>query len=102
MLSLARVLVDPPRLLIADELSLGLAPVVVDDVYRTLETIQGSGASLLIVEQLASHALRLADDVVVLAKGQVAFFGPVSEVGDVRERLLPGAAPSSNGGRGRT
>ena len=57
MLSLARVLVEKPRLLIADELSLGLAPIVVDEVYRTLETIRDSGTTLLLVEQHVHHAL---------------------------------------------
>src|SRR5204863_2245229 len=69
MLSLARVLADPPQLLIADELSLGLAPVVVDEVYRTLQAIREAGSSLLIVEQHVNRALELADDVVLLGKG---------------------------------
>ena len=51
MLSLARVLVEKPRLLIADELSLGLAPIIVDEVYETLAAIRESGTALLIVEQ---------------------------------------------------
>ena len=57
MLSLARVLVEKPRLLIADELSLGLAPIIVDEVYRTLETIRDAGTTLLLVEQHVHHAL---------------------------------------------
>ena len=89
MLALARVLVDPPRLLVADELSLGLAPIVVEDVYRTLGAIRGTGTSILLVEQYVRHALALADDVVVLTKGEVTLAGPVSELGDVAERLLP-------------
>ncbi len=100
MLALARVLVHPPRLLIADELSLGLAPIVVDEVYRTLVTIREAGAALLLVEQLVHHALALADDVVVLSKGQVSFCGPAGELGDLSERLLPGGragAVSVNG-----
>jgi branched-chain amino acid transport system ATP-binding protein len=88
MLSLSRVLVEKPRLLIADELSLGLAPLVVDEVYRTLETIRDSGTTLLIIEQHVSHALAIADDVVVLAKGEIAFSGRASEVGDLHEHLL--------------
>ena len=84
MLSLARVLVEKPRLLIADELSLGLAPIVVDEVYRTLETIRDSGTTLLIVEQHVHHALALADDAIVLVKGEVAFAGPVDELGDLQ------------------
>jgi branched-chain amino acid transport system ATP-binding protein len=100
MLALARVLVHPPRLLIADELSLGLAPIVVEEVYKTLVTIREAGAALLIVEQLVHHALELADDVVVLSKGQVSFAGPVAELGDLSERLLPGGptrATTANG-----
>jgi len=92
MLSLARVLAAPPRVLIADELSLGLAPIVVDEVYRVLGAIRDSGASLLIVEQQVTRALQLADHAVVLGKGAVQFAGPVSELRDEAERLLPGAA----------
>src|SRR3954470_10243036 len=88
MLSLSRVLVERPRLLIADELSLGLAPLVVDEVYRTLDTIRSTGTTLLIIEQHVSHALAIADDVVVLAKGEVAYQGPASEVGDLQQQLL--------------
>lgn len=90
MLSLARVLVQPPRLLIADELSLGLAPIVVDDVYATLETIRSQGTTLLIIEQHVHQALSTADDVAVLVKGRVEYEGAVSDLGDVTERLLPG------------
>jgi branched-chain amino acid transport system ATP-binding protein len=95
MLSLARVLVEQPRLLIADELSLGLAPIVVDEVYRTLETIRDAGTTLLIVEQHVHHALSIADDVIVLAKGSVAYYGPVNELGDLHLRLAGGDAPPS-------
>jgi branched-chain amino acid transport system ATP-binding protein len=104
MLSLARVLVRAPKLLITDELSLGLAPVVIDEVYETLATIRDSGTALLIVEQHVRQALGLADDVVVLAKGSVTLSGPVAELGDITERLLPaadGVAPHPNGSSGR-
>ena len=57
MLSLSRVMVEQPRLLIADELSLGLAPIIVDEVYGTLEQIRDAGTTLLIVEQHVHHAL---------------------------------------------
>jgi branched-chain amino acid transport system ATP-binding protein len=95
MLSLARVLVEQPRLLIADELSLGLAPIVVDEVYRTLETIRDAGTTLLIVEQHVHHALAVADDVIVLAKGAVAYYGPVGELGDLHLRLASGGDSDS-------
>lgn len=88
MLSLSRVIVEKPRLLIADELSLGLAPIIVDEVYRTLEQIRDAGTTLLIVEQHVHHALALADDAIVLVKGEVAYSGPVSELGDLQARVL--------------
>jgi len=90
MLSLARVLVEQPRLLIADELSLGLTPIIVDEVYRTLERIRDTGTTLLIVEQHVQHALSIADDAIVLVKGEVAYSGPVSELGDLHARVLGG------------
>ena len=102
MLSLARVMVERPRLLIADELSLGLAPIVVDETYRTLEQIRDAGTTLLIVEQHVHHALAIADDAVVLVKGEVAYAGPVSELGDLQARVLGGGgahgsdAPAQN------
>jgi branched-chain amino acid transport system ATP-binding protein len=96
MLSLARVLVDKPRLLIADELSLGLAPIIVDEVYATLGTIRDAGTTLLIVEQHVGHALAIADDVIVLIKGEISFSGPVAELGDLSERLLSGGAATAS------
>lgn len=83
MLSLARVLVEKPRLLIADELSLGLAPIVVDEVYATLASIRSSGTALLIVEQHVQHALGLCDDVALLDHGTIAWTGPATEATDV-------------------
>ena len=95
MLSLARVLVEKPRLLIADELSLGLAPLVVDEVYRTLETIRSSGTTLLLVEQHVHHALEIADHAIVMTKGEVAYSGPVSELVDLQARVLGGTDSTS-------
>jgi branched-chain amino acid transport system ATP-binding protein len=101
MLALARVLANPPRLLICDELSLGLAPIVVDEVYKTLGTIRDAGTTLLIVEQHVGHALGIADDVAVLVKGKVTYDGAVAEMGDLSEWLLPSGesvrSPSPNG-----
>jgi branched-chain amino acid transport system ATP-binding protein len=88
MLSLARVLADPPVLLIADELSLGLAPVIVDEVYGTLQAIRDAGSSLLIVEQHVHRALEVADVAVLLGKGAVRYTGPVAGIGDLVEDLL--------------
>ena len=89
MLSLARVLVRGPKLLITDELSLGLAPVIIDEVYGTLGTIRDSGCSLMIVEQHVHQALTLADHVVVLSKGEVVLSESKDTIGDLGDRLLP-------------
>jgi len=89
MLSLARVLVRPPRLLVVDELSLGLSPIAIDDVYATLEQVLQEGTTLLLIEQYVGHALRIADSAVVLQHGEVAFDGPAAELGDLSERFLP-------------
>ena len=75
MLTLARVLVMEPRLLVADELSLGLAPIITTEVYLVLEKILAAGTALLVVEQHIDHALALADEVVSLERGRVVFRG---------------------------
>jgi len=88
MLALARVLAVPPKLLVVDELSLGLAPRIVDDVYRALREIRDAGTSLLVIEQQLPRALELAEQLVVLRKGQVVETGPVGELSDLARELL--------------
>ena len=88
MLSLARVLVESPRLLIADELSLGLAPMIVDQVFETLSRIRATGTALLIVEQQVGHALELCDRAAVLEHGLITWQGPSNEAGAVLESGL--------------
>ena len=90
MLALARMLVAPPRLLIADELSLGLAPIVIDEVYRTLASVRDAGASILLIEPYGHHALGLADRAVLLDRGQVTFDGPSDQFGDLAEQAIAG------------
>ena len=93
MLSLARVLVRAPRLLIVDELSLGLAPLIIDEVYATLETVRQAGTTLLLIEQYVGHALRIADAAVLLQHGEVVYDGSTAALGDVTERLLSARRP---------
>jgi branched-chain amino acid transport system ATP-binding protein len=96
MLALARVLVLHQKLLVVDELSFGLAPVVVDDVYEALGQVLAAGTSLLLIEQHVDRALVLADDVVVLSKGRVVFTGEAAgSEGAVAELVLgrPGTRP---------
>jgi len=103
MLSLAKVLAVPQRLLVVDELSLGLAPRAVDEAFAALRAILEAGTSLLVVEQHVERALSLATAVVLLAKGQVAWAGPAQEAGAVVTGLLPahGDAPGAgHDGRG--
>ncbi|HUC03753.1 MAG TPA: ABC transporter ATP-binding protein [Acidimicrobiales bacterium] len=75
LLSLAKVLVVPPLLLVADELSLGLAPVIVDAVYDGLQGINSNGTALLVVEQQVNRVLDFAGKAVVLDRGRVAYEG---------------------------
>jgi len=88
MLSLARVLAVTPRLLIVDELSLGLAPVVIDAVYEGLLAVRDSGCALLVVEQQVDRALAIADTAVLLAHGAVAWSGPATGAAAAMEELL--------------
>jgi branched-chain amino acid transport system ATP-binding protein len=80
MLSMARVMVERPKLLVADELSLGLAPVMIDKLYESLARIRDEGTALLVVEQHVGHALRLCDRVAVLDHGLVAWTGRSEDV----------------------
>ena len=90
MLAMARVLVEVPKLLVADELSLGLAPVVVDQTYASLHRLREEGTALLVVEQHVGHALRLCDRVVILDHGAVAWTGASAEAGDLVAAQLGG------------
>ncbi len=80
MLTLARVLVLEPELLIADELSLGLAPIVTNEVYDVLRRILAAGTALLVIEQQVEHALALADHVIVLERGQITSSGSPDQI----------------------
>ena len=75
LLSLAAALVDPPKLLVADEISLGLAPNVLDEVYAALGDLSVAGTTLLLIEQQTQRALAAADVAAVLVHGRVIFCG---------------------------
>jgi branched-chain amino acid transport system ATP-binding protein len=75
MLSLARALTADPRLVIADELSLGLAPKMVDVVFESLRRARSAGVAVVLIEQFASRALDFADRCLVLRRGSVAWAG---------------------------
>jgi branched-chain amino acid transport system ATP-binding protein len=75
MLAIARALASSPRLLLCDEISLGLAPVVIDQVYAALPAIKAAGASLVIVEQDVARALAVADRIYCFQEGRVTLSG---------------------------
>ncbi|GEB60406.1 ABC transporter permease subunit [Streptomyces gardneri] len=80
ILALAPLLQRPPTVLVADEPSLGLAPRVVDEVFRLLTELRASGTALLLVEEKAAEVLGVADTVAYLSQGGIAWSGPRSEV----------------------
>ena len=73
--AIARALMTNPRLLVLDEVSLGLSPVAVDAVYASLQGLLGGGATILLVEQDLGRALRVADRVVCMLEGRVVYEG---------------------------
>lgn len=78
MLSLARGLTVGPKLLIADEMSLGLAPKLVDTVFETLTHLKSTGVTIILIEQFIHRALAFADQCVVLSRGSMAWSGPAA------------------------
>jgi branched-chain amino acid transport system ATP-binding protein len=93
MLAVARALLGAPKLLLLDEPSMGLAPVLVDLIFETLETIREQGTTILLVEQNALAALEVADYGYVLESGALKLEGPADELlahADVVEAYLGG------------
>jgi branched-chain amino acid transport system ATP-binding protein len=94
MLSLARVLTRRPRLLIADEISLGLAPLIVEEVFAGLQRVIELGVSVVLIEQFVHRALAIADHCYVLRRGRVVWSGETAEAGaDLVEHYLGGPSP---------
>ena len=80
MLAIARALMASPRVLLLDEPSLGLAPLIIKDIFNTLKEIQKEGTTILIVEQNALATLKIADYAYVLELGAISLEGPASEL----------------------
>ena len=80
MLALARAYVQNPRFILLDEVSMGLAPKVVDEIFQFLAMLARGGASLLLVEQYVTRALAVADYVFLLNRGSVSFAGKAAEI----------------------
>jgi branched-chain amino acid transport system ATP-binding protein len=80
MVAIARALASKPRLLLCDEISLGLAPIVINEVYAALPAIKATGVSLVIVEQDISRALTVADRIYCFQEGRVTLSGRPKEL----------------------
>ena len=93
MLAIARALMSRPKLLLLDEPSLGLAPIVVRQIFHTLRELAQEGMTLFLVEQNAHHALKLSDRAYVMVTGQIRMTGSGAELladPQVREAYLGG------------
>jgi branched-chain amino acid transport system ATP-binding protein len=86
MLALARAYVAGAKTVLLDEVSMGLAPKIIDEIFEYLHRLASQGAALLLVEQYVARALELADFVYILNKGRVQFVGESHELGE--EQIL--------------
>jgi branched-chain amino acid transport system ATP-binding protein len=80
MLAMGRALMGAPRLLMLDEPSLGLAPIIVADIFRTIGELRAAGVSVLLVEQNAQAALQIADRAYVMELGEFILNGPAKDI----------------------
>jgi branched-chain amino acid transport system ATP-binding protein len=80
MLALSRAFLAEPRLLMMDELSMGLAPKIVEELFGRVQELRQQGQSMLIVEQYLTYALRVADICYVMSKGRITFVGEPAEL----------------------
>ena len=93
MLAIARALMSRPKLLLLDEPSLGLAPIVVKQIFQTLRELASSGMTIFLVEQNANHALKLSDRAYVMVNGEIRLTGTGQELlvnDEVRNAYLGG------------
>lgn len=84
MLALSRAFVSGPRVVLLDEVSMGLAPLVIDEIFAALRLLADHGIALVLVEQYVHRAMAMADHVVLLVRGQVAWSGPADGIDEER------------------
>jgi branched-chain amino acid transport system ATP-binding protein len=82
MLAVARAYITNPKLILLDEVSMGLAPLVIDEMFSVLSDLAKTGISMLIVEQYINRAMAMSDRVVLLNKGSVTYQGPPNELNE--------------------
>ncbi|MDX6265464.1 MAG: branched-chain amino acid transport system ATP-binding protein livF, partial [Frankiales bacterium] len=99
MVALGQALIMRPKILLIDELSLGLAPTIVEQLLQALEAIRDAGTTVILVEQSVNLALTVADRAVFMEKGEIRFSGPTAELmrrpDILRSVYLKGTAPGS-------
>jgi branched-chain amino acid transport system ATP-binding protein len=93
MLAMARGLATRPALLLLDELSMGLAPIIVEELYELVAQVAREGVSILVVEQFASTVLGVADLAAVLVHGKVARIGTPRELQEELSKAYLGGEP---------
>ena len=104
MLALARAVATSPRLLMLDELSMGLAPLIVDELYNHVIQLAAEGITVVVVEQFARTALSVATSAMVMANGRIVQTGAASDVESVLHSAYlgpvqpaPAGSPANNG-----
>jgi branched-chain amino acid transport system ATP-binding protein len=80
MVALGRAWLADPSVVLLDEVSMGLAPLVVDEIFAALGELRTTGSAIVLVEQYVDRALTMADHVVLLSRGTVAFAGPAADI----------------------
>ena len=80
MVAIGRALMSNPRVLLCDEISLGLAPVIIKDIYAALPKIKASGTSIVVVEQDIGQALKVADRVYCMMEGRITLEGAPADL----------------------
>jgi branched-chain amino acid transport system ATP-binding protein len=92
MLAMARALATDPKVLLLDELSMGLAPLIVEELYDVVKRIAEADVSILIVEQFAHEVLGVADTAAIMLHGRIEFTGEPHQVGEALDRAYLGGS----------
>ena len=96
MLAMARAVSTAPRLLLLDELSMGLAPLIVEQLYGVVRELVADGVTVVLVEQFAEFALQVAQSAAVMVGGTIVHAGPTSDVIERLQDLYLGASTSNS------